>query len=371
LYPYGATYQSAESATANFGASSFAYSVPSGFNAGWHEEEAPIEIVAAPLQITAALSGRPVIGRPVPPLAAIPGLALGGTFQGRFVAAAPLTAQAALAAAWRLILVPPALIVTPGIACTPIFPPVIIRITADPLTVESVLRASWGVVWPGAPLSVAAALSVGGIASFVDRDYIVRWRCTLVPFRGALAGGLWIPGSTLPALALPMGSFQLRHTWDREEAGIAYWGSYLSAVIPGVELAGEIAARALPYDLGDGTIGRAKLRIYMVKEYRAGHEIAELIAEGDLDDVRSDVGPNSQSISISARAAASGSPKTIRLTDPQYYATYGGKKRYRVAPNLFFRCGDTALIGGDSLLAQDVTMYVGVDAGAVMEVSGT
>ena len=369
LFPmYAATNSGSASCTANFGASALAYSAPSGFSAGWYDE-APTEIVADPLAVQARLAGTPVMLWSAEPLSVQATLAAANVAVARFISAEPLSVQASLGASLRRIVTADPLAARAALDCFVVFPPEVI--SAAPLAVRAALAGRPAILWSVPALAARPSLAAADVVTFTDRDYIVRWRCYLSPFRGALAGGLWVPGSDLPDLALPMGSFQLRHTWDREEAGVAYWNSYLSAVIPGAELADDIAARAVPVDLGDGTYGRAKLRIVMVKAYRSGHEAAETIAEGELSEVRLDEGPISQSISVAAYAAASGSPKTIRLTDPQYHATYGGQKRYRVAPNLFFRCGDTALIGSDSLLAQDVTMYVGVEAGAVMEVSGT
>jgi len=351
---------------ANFGASAFAYTPPSGFESGWFQED-DVEIVADPLAAVAGLSGVTVQSFLSDALAATGGLSIADLFIGRFVAAEPLKATAGLAGKISLDYAPPTLSVAAALSGSLMIPFVADAlkataglglselfigrfVEAEPLTVTAgldgkieiriqppALAVTAGLSGEAAlhilsgALAVQAQLSTLGQVVFIDRDYRILYRCYL------------------DDLEIPITSFQ-----GRFKSGDP---SFMSVVVPGMDLAAEIAARA------GGT-----LKVYAIKEYRAGHETPELLGSVINDEIRIDEGSISKSITIDGHKTTTHSAKAVTLSGAEYRATYGGATRVRCTPDFYLRPGDTVTIDDDTFVAQTITWYVN-ESGASMEVS--
>ena len=352
--------------TANFGASAFAYSVPSGFESGWFTP-GDTEIVAEPLVADARLSGATLQAFLSGALAATGGLSCADLFIGRFVAAEPLKATAGLAGKISLDYAPPALSATAALSGALMLPFVAealkataglglselfigrfveaeplavtagldgkieIQIQPPALAVTAVLSGEAALHILSGALGALAQLSALGQVVFIDRDYRILYRCYL------------------DDLEIPITSFQ-----GRFKSGDP---SFLSVVVPGMDLAAEIAARA------GGT-----LTVYAVKEYRSGHETSEILGSVVNDEIRIDEGVTSQSITIDGHRTTTHTPKAVTLSGSEYRATYGGATRVRCTPDFYLRPGDTVTIDDDTFVVQTITWYVN-ESGASMEVS--
>jgi hypothetical protein len=136
--------------------------------------------------------------------------------------------------------------------------------------------------------------------------------------------------------ALPIRAFQVRH---RESTA-----SYYQIVIPSIDYIDAIDARP-----------NGQIVIWSDTD-----GVTEELMRGSLGDVRSDRGPNSQSITISGNASRAATPlATYTITDVLYqYSTFDGEQRLRIRPRAAIRPGDT-------IRYQDTYFVAGVVSWAV------
>jgi hypothetical protein len=149
---------------------------------------------------------------------------------------------------------------------------------------------------------------------------------------------------------LPIRSFQVRH---RESTA-----SYYQIVIPSIAYIDAIDARP-----------SGQIVIWSDTD-----GVTEELMRGSLGAVRSDSGPNSQSITISGNASRAATPlATYTITDVLYqYSTFDGEQRLRIRPRAGIRPGDTIRYGELFFTAGVVTWSVSVSASgmsAQMEVA--
>jgi hypothetical protein len=271
-----------------------------------------LAVAADPLSANAVLSSNVQIAIPASPLSAFAAMAVSDVYIGRFIVAEPLTAQTGISASMRLLLASPA------------------------LASQAALSGGISAQLPAPAMTVATALSAASAAVFINRDYKITYTCVL-----SLSG--------LADLTIPMSSFQARF-----KSGDP---SFLSCVVPGLELAAGIAARA-----------GGLLRVYMVKTFSDGNQIREMLGEVTNDDIRTDEGTDNQSITLSGHKTVTFTPKTLTLSGPQYRAVYGGGIRYRCSPDFYLRPGDTVTINEDTFQANVISWAISVES-ELMEVS--
>jgi len=199
------------------------------------------------------------------------------------------------------------------------------EIVAPPLLGISGLSVTPWVYAVPAALSVVSGLQAS-IALFRDRNFRITYVCTLGD------------------LTIPITSFQARFKSGNP--------SFLSVVVPGLDYADDIVARA-----GD------LLRVYMVKTYKDGNVTREMLGEVTQDALRLDQGARNQSITLDGYGTYTHEAKAVTLTSPQYKAVYGGKTRYRCAPDFTAKPGDTATVGEEAAgVISAITWAIGANS---------
>lgn len=154
----------------------------------------------------------------------------------------------------------------------------------------------------------------------------------------------------LTDVTLPMSSFSVRHRYDGP--------SYYQLTIPTYAYVSQIAARP------NGEI---------VIWSKTG-DIEEELLRGDPGNVRTDRGPNSQSISISGNSErAATNPVTYLLAEALYASTtFEGESRLRIPPRAAIRPGDFIRYADLNFQVGEVAWSVAVSLGGMaitMEVS--
>lgn len=154
----------------------------------------------------------------------------------------------------------------------------------------------------------------------------------------------------LADVTLPMSSFSVRHRYEGP--------SYYQLTIPTYAYVSAIAARP-----------NGEVVIWSV----TGDTEEELL-RGDLGNVRTDRGPNSQSISISGNSERSATdPATYLLAEALYASTtFEGDSRLRIKPRAAMRPGDFIRYSDLNFQVGEVAWSVAVSAGGMaitMEVS--
>lgn len=189
---------------------------------------------------------------------------------------------------------------------------------------------------PGLPLPLALAVP------YLLREYVGLSQPDI--YRLFLTG--------TPDLELPLASLSHRATATGLRFDVVSPGS-TSATLAAVE------ARAS----GD-------LVLYRGVRLSTGEEQLEELARAALESVRSDVGGNSASLSLSGSAASTAPHVKKRvLRGISYRAETGGVRRVRGAVDPHLRVGDTADLGsGETLIVSSITIYVSA-ASAVMEIA--
>ncbi len=142
-------------------------------------------------------------------------------------------------------------------------------------------------------------------------------------------------------LTLPISSFQ-----GRFRSGDP---SFLAVVVPTLAYAEDVAARS--------TAG--VLTVFIIRTDLT-NTIREALISVDLEDIRTDEGANSQSMTLSGHRTETFEPKTVMFNDVYYHNLQNSLHRYRCKPDLYFRPGDTAVIDGNTITADLVTWAVNV-----------
>lgn len=154
-----------------------------------------------------------------------------------------------------------------------------------------------------------------------------------------------------PDLVLPISSMQARYRDGTD--------SYLSVVIP----AGETYADDIS-DRADGEIVLER----GVKFHDGTQQLVEIIRV-DLEDIRDDQGGSKRSLTISGHAVFTNTvPKSITLSNATYRFAGTGKKRFRADLDLNLRPGDTAIIGVESIVVDNITYTVNTRS-EIMEIT--
>ena len=280
--------------------------------------EWPVLLTIDPLEVTAGLSAGLAHELPAPALGVAAGLDVTAISYGFFIVPDPLEVTAGLSASLAHSIPAPALGVAAG------------------LTAKTLIGLP-------AVLGVTAGLAATGIIVIQSDEYIITYLCKLTPQ----------PGSAYSEITIPMSSFQ-----GRFKSGDP---SYLSCVIPGSDYATAISDRNDP-------VNPPELSVYMRKTFSDGNVITEQIMAVDLEDTTIDEGSTSYSITLSGHRTTTYSAKAITLTGASYKNLTGGKTRYRCAPDLYLRPGDTVTVNGDTFTADNISIAISVDS-QTMEVS--
>ena len=147
------------------------------------------------------------------------------------------------------------------------------------------------------------------------------------------------------SITIPISSFQARFN----DGG----PGYLSVVIPGVEYADEITARA----------DAAKMQVF--KHYRNGAGVtvkSEIIADVILDDIRIDEGARKKSISLSGHKDRAWGSKAVTLTEVVSRNELNDRVTLKFAePDIDLRPGDVLTAGSDVITVEQVRFTVGPD----------
>lgn len=124
--------------------------------------------------------------------------------------------------------------------------------------------------------------------------------------------------------------------------------TFISVVVPSMDYAGDIAARSS----GEMIIKRGN-------RFPNGTMQLEEIGRATLNEIRTDEGPNNQSITLTGRTTQSNTaPKQVVMENIQYRAENKGIRRYRCSVDNFLRPGDTAVIGSESIVVGHMSWYV-------------
>lgn len=188
-------------------------------------------------------------------------------------------------------------------------------------------------------LSVPIEFEIDSVSTFTTHNAVV---CYLFTLTGASDG--------TTDIEIPISSFQCRMRSGDP--------TYLSLVIPGVDYASEITARA-----------NGILKIDMAYKQDGEYLQRETIVQADLENVALDEGENSASITLTGHKTETFSGKTITLEKSVYRSVKDGKVRHRIAkPNIELRPGDTVTVGSDTFIADTVSYAISVDS-KTMEVA--
>jgi hypothetical protein len=148
---------------------------------------------------------------------------------------------------------------------------------------------------------------------------------------------------------IPISSFQARKRTGYE--------TYISAVIPGLEYAEEIADRS-----------NGQMIVEMAYLVGGVESIREEILRADLEKIMIQKGPMSRSITLYGRRAETFVGTAARLTKPIYSSQYEGRMTYRFAiPDPYLKPGDAVTVeddeGTDVLTVDQVTYIVSTAGG--------
>lgn len=213
---------------------------------------------------------------------------------------------------------------------------------------------------------ISAGLSVGDISVFKQTsDYIITYICRLCPAYGD------------EIITLPMSSFQ-----GRFKSGDP---SYLSVVVPGLDYAQDIADLLVSFNranfmtlasggsvaagdtlhipvIASSGVSYPELSVHIVKTFADGNQISELLMAVNLENINTNEGDVNQSMTLEGHRTHSYTPKIVNLTGATYRNTNDGKIRYRCAPDMYLRPGDTVIINDETFTADDITIYKSVDS---------
>lgn len=300
--------------TANFGASSFSYTVPTGFNSGLEDEN---ETVACPpIESTSVIGGIQQIQLPAPSIISASVINVTDIYNGFFIACEPIISQSAIDAGLKITLPLPSIDSVSAILAPPIFQLPIPSI--DSVSVFNLVK-----IWDGA----AWKAWVDAYGSKCTKLYY----CTLTG-----------SADSQTDLTIPMSSFQAR----RKSAA----PTFLAVVTPGTSLETEIGLRP------NGT-----LEIEMAYVLNGVEEYRETIFTADLDSdgVRIDEGGRNQSITLTGHKTETFIGKVTWLNDVMYKRDDGGDLAFRCAsPDLYLNPGDTAKYGSDSFTVNQVVLSI-------------
>jgi hypothetical protein len=180
------------------------------------------------------------------------------------------------------------------------------------------------------PLQAIGEVGLGSLLVLPDVIGPVTYECVL---SGAEDGETDV--------TLPITSFQ-----GRFRSGDP---SYLAVNVPSMEYAADITARS-----------NGSLSVYIIKTI-GDNRIRELLITVDLEDVRTDVGTDRQTITLSGHRTETPLAKTVTFDDVYYANVINGWRRFRCPPDLYLKPGDTVVIDGETMTADLITWAVSVD----------
>lgn len=330
--------------TANFGASAFSYSVPSGFNSGLYEIN---EVVfPSPLLITTSLQLNVQIELVPGVLMGEVSMSIGEVFWGNYVdCPSPFTAQTNLQSNLQLELVSPIFIAQSGMSVGEIFWGYPISLPSAflssgslqantqveltlPLIATSTLFSNLGVeVSAGVLNAIEAILAIP--------VYPVILEGTSRVYFFTLTG----EADSIDDIVIPISSFQ-----SRIKSGDP---TYLSVVIPSTEYATDINLRLN----GDLVVRMG---------YKSDEEIllTEIISRVTFENIIINEGSINKSITLDGHKTETWIVKEVDLKDSSYKNLSKGKLRYRCKPDLYLKPGDTANINGDTFVVNSIVYSV-------------
>jgi hypothetical protein len=235
---------------------------------------------------------------------------------------------------------------TPIISVSEIFGPQKILLPSP--SIESLSEISINRIWDGA----AWAAWLAEYRDKVSRKYILT-------LTGAEDG--------MTDVEIPYSSFQCRRKLGAfVPAGITYAGggmyipevglwyvrdpspTYLSVTINNFDYAEQI------FDRQNG-----QLKIDIAYEFNGVVIYQDNLITVDLEEIRTDQGGESESITLTGRKSEDSAAKSIELQNIVYQAFMEGKYRYRcVAPDLYINPGDTVIAGENSFIVDQIQYIV-------------
>lgn len=240
-------------------------------------------------------------------------------------------------------------IVAPAFRSTGILRAAIGTVLAKPLVSVGALSATAAIAVSSATLTSAGVLSAMPLASIIAPAMESVSAISAQPSRFEIHGEIYRYYFTLtgsPDIEIPITSFQCRlRSGDP---------SYLSVTIPYTDAyAAAITARAS----GEMIIHRAMILF--------GEEIVRSeIARVTLENIRTDEGSNSSTITLTGHKTQSFTVTTMTLQNATYRSITDGSIRLRFAePVMYLQPGSTIIYDGDSFTADLISIFVGISEG--------
>lgn len=355
-----------EQITANFGASAFSYTAPTGFTAGFGEES-DIEIIfPTPLSVLASIQSNVQIEVVHGALDATSSMSIGEIYLGKLIECpTPFSAQSSLHGNLQ-IEITEALFTsnnslqskteislsnnlftsTSSMSIDEIFRGYLISYPS-PMSAQSSLQSALQIevnqslftsngslyVRPEIQLLAGSISASGSISAIITDPFSVAILPRVYTF--TLTGD----ADGIDDIIIPIKSFQ-----SRLKSGDP---TYLSVVIPGTNYASEINLRLN----GDLVVRMG---------YLSSGEIvlSEIISIVDFENIIIYEGTTNKTITLDGHRTETFTTKEINLTGSSYRNITAGKLRYRCTPNLYVRPGDTVNIDNDSFKIENITYSV-------------
>ena len=359
-------YYTDDQLTANFGASAFSYTTPTGFTAGFGEETEIEIIFPTPLSVLAFIQSNVQIEVVHGTLEATSSMSIGEIYLGKLIECpSPFSAQSSLQGTPQIEI--DEAIFTSNSSLQSKVEVSLSNNLFTPTSLMSIDEIFRGYLI-GYPSPMSAQSSLQGTPQIeVNQSLFTSTGSLYVqPEIQLFAGSLPVTGSIsvtitdpfsvaiLPRvytftltgaddgvddIVIPIKSFQ-----SRLKSGDP---TYLSVVIPGTDYASAINLRLN----GDLVVRMG---------YLSGGEIilSEIISIVDFENIIIYDGTTNKTITLDGHRTETFTPKEINLTGSSYKNITAGKLRYRCTPNLYVRPGDTVNIDDDSFTIKNITYSV-------------
>ena len=365
-YAWITLYDNTAVMTANFGASAFSYTVPSGFTAGLGEET-EIEItLPTPLSVLASIQSNVQIEVVHGTLEATSSMSIGEIYLGKLIECpSPFSAQSSLQGTPQIEITEALFTSNTSLQSKAeislsnnLFTSTYLMSVGEilqaylvdcplPFSAQANLQSSLQIgvtqssfnstgslyVQPEIQLFAESLLATGSISAIITDPFSVAILPRVYTF--TLTG----TADGVEDIVIPIKSFQ-----SRLKSGDP---TYLSVVIPGIDYASAINLRLN----GDLVVRMG---------YLSGGEIvlSEIISIVDFENIIIYDGTTNKTITLDGHRTETFTPKEINLTGSSYRNLTAGKLRYRCTPNLYVRPGDTVNIDDDSFTIKNITYSV-------------
>ena len=229
-------------------------------------------------------------------------------------------------------------------------------LTVDPLASQGVINAGIGIFIPAELIGrsvLSGAILIGIPAELISQGLINIADVFCIHDPEAQITYECILSNDDDNIVLPIESFQGYFRTNES--------SYLGVVVPTIDYEGQVNDAI--------AAGSCTLAVYMIKTYRTGNIVRELVQTVDIDEtgVRIDEGATNQSMTLSGYGQEVRTPKVSVLGSSfkknTQYSADGIKYGYQCQPDLFLRAGDTVRIDGKEFTADSIRWEVNVERG--------